>query len=61
MGSSLPFLHSAVTIMTPLLFAAMGGLFTELAGVLNIALEGLLLTGAFSALAEQTLFLIEEK
>jgi simple sugar transport system permease protein len=37
--------------MTPLLFAAMGGLFTELAGVLNIALEGLLLTGAFSALA----------
>jgi simple sugar transport system permease protein len=36
--------------MTPLLFAAMGGLFTELAGVLNIALEGLLLTGAFSAL-----------
>jgi simple sugar transport system permease protein len=36
--------------MTPLLFAALGGLFTELAGMLNIALEGLLLTGAFTAL-----------
>jgi simple sugar transport system permease protein len=36
--------------MTPLLFAAAGGLFTELAGMLNIALEGLLLTGAFAAL-----------
>jgi simple sugar transport system permease protein len=36
--------------MTPLLFAALGGLFTELAGMLNIALEGLLLTGAFTAI-----------
>jgi simple sugar transport system permease protein len=35
--------------MTPLLFAAMGGLFTELGGMLNIALEGLLLMGAFGA------------
>jgi simple sugar transport system permease protein len=43
-------LHSAVTIMTPLLLAATGGLFTELAGMLNIALEGLLLSGAFAAL-----------
>jgi simple sugar transport system permease protein len=44
-------LRSTVTIMTPLLFACMGGLFTDLAGVLNIALEGLLLIGAFAALA----------
>jgi simple sugar transport system permease protein len=44
-------LHSAVTIMTPILLAATGGLFTELAGFLNIALEGLLLAGAFSAIA----------
>jgi simple sugar transport system permease protein len=43
-------LRSAVTIMTPLLLAATGGLFTELAGMLNIALEGLLLTGAFTAI-----------
>jgi simple sugar transport system permease protein len=47
----LPSLHSAVVIMTPLLFAATGGLYTELAGMLNIALEGLLLIGAFSAIA----------
>ncbi|MCL1836749.1 MAG: ABC transporter permease [Treponema sp.] len=46
-----PALHSAVTIMTPLLFAATGGLFSELAGMLNIALEGLLLAGAFAAVA----------
>jgi simple sugar transport system permease protein len=45
----LPILQSAVVIMTPLLFAATGGLYTELAGMLNIALEGLLLIGAFSA------------
>jgi len=49
MSDLLPTLSSAVVIMTPLLFAATGGLFTELAGKLNIALEGLLLTGAFFA------------
>jgi simple sugar transport system permease protein len=37
--------------MTPLLFAAAGGLFTEVSGMLNIAMEGLLLTGAFAAVA----------
>ncbi|MDR0623464.1 MAG: ABC transporter permease [Treponema sp.] len=46
-----PVLHSAVGIMTPLLLTAMGGLFTEMSGMLNIALEGLLLTGAFAAVA----------
>jgi simple sugar transport system permease protein len=44
-------LKSAVTMMIPLLFAAAGGLFPALAGTLNIALEGLLLAGAFSSLA----------
>jgi simple sugar transport system permease protein len=47
----MPVLHSAVNIMTPLLFAAAGGLFTELSGMLNIALEGLLLAGAFASVA----------
>jgi len=48
-------LHSAVIISTPLLFAATGGLYTELAGMLNIALEGMLLTGAFAAIAAVSL------
>jgi simple sugar transport system permease protein len=43
------FLRSVTDITIPLLLAASGGLFTELAGMLNIALEGLLLTGAFFA------------
>jgi simple sugar transport system permease protein len=36
--------------MIPVLFAATGGLFPALAGTLNIALEGMLLMGAFSSL-----------
>lgn len=35
--------------MAPFLLAAVGGLFTELTGMLNIALEGLMLIGAFAS------------
>jgi simple sugar transport system permease protein len=50
MEEMIPILISALTMMTPVLFAAAGGLFPALAGTLNIALEGLLLAGAFAAL-----------
>jgi len=45
------FLRSVVTVAIPILFASAGGLFPALAGTLNIALEGMLLAGAFSSLA----------
>ena len=38
-GFSIPLVHNTVGIMTPFLLAATGGLFTELAGMLNIALD----------------------
>jgi ABC-type uncharacterized transport system permease subunit len=43
------FLASAIRLATPLIFAAIGGLICERAGVFNIALEGQILLGAFAA------------
>lgn len=42
------FLAAILRAATPMVFAALGGLISELAGVINVALEGMMLVAAFA-------------
>src|SRR5690606_25573863 len=41
-------LSASIRLTVPILFAALGGMYSELSGVNNIGLEGIMLVGAFT-------------
>ena len=49
----IPVILTIITAATPLVFAAIGELIVEKAGVLNLGVEGMMLTGAIAAFAIQ--------
>jgi len=51
MSHLIPILVSTIVAATPLIYAALGELVTERAGVLNLGVEGMMLIGALTAFA----------
>ena len=48
MSTFIYIIQHTLPVMIPLLLVALGGMFSERSGVINIALEGIMLVGAFS-------------
>jgi simple sugar transport system permease protein len=56
MGNIFGFLNQIMIIFIPLLVVALGGMISEKGGVVNIALEGIMIVGAFAGILATNLF-----